>query len=149
MEEKLTQGTIHSIGDLSKNTFFGNYMSYYKEIAQYKYILVIQSLTQKCMKLTIYPLQDKNVIKLTVYGEHIVKEDKGISDENLSQVLELLSGFLILHTSGLTLKKESLLFECYVKIDLSNTKNFSYKRRIKGFIDNLDLKSKIERVKMV
>jgi hypothetical protein len=146
MREELTEGRIYNLNEISRNSYFGKYISRYKDLKQFKYILVIQSTSSKCMKLSIYPLKIKDVTKLILYGEKGATSKKHISEMEVSHIIKLLNKFKIIHTSGLLMNKGRPLFECYLNKDLSKTNN-SIIQNITRFVKTLNLNLKIEKIK--
>lgn len=148
MREALTEGTIYKLKDIPKDSYFGEYLSRYRDLEQFKYILVIQSTSSKCMKLSIYPLKNKRITKLILCGENISPSKKDISEADVSRIIKLLNEFNIIHTSGLLMKKGRPLFECYLNKNLSKTNN-SIIQNITRFVKPLNLKLKIEKIKLL
>ncbi|TFF98872.1 MAG: hypothetical protein EU547_00235 [Promethearchaeota archaeon] len=144
MEKKITDGKVINLKDVPKKSYLGNFLFHYRDLDLFKYILIIESLSPRCLKLSIYPINEENVAKFTFYGRNIPHEEKS-SEEKISQIIKLLSQFKVIHTSGLIIKKEKTFFECYLNINLSNIKN-SIIHRIKRFANSLNLEVNIEKI---
>jgi len=92
-------------------------------------ILVIQSVTESCTRLTIYPIERDEIVKISLSGSNI-------SDKSITDFSNILQNYEILHSSGLLIKAEELYYECYLKLSLSDNK-------IKDLKTSLDEFSKI------
>ena len=66
-------------------------------------ILVIQSTSEKCIRITLYPLKEEAIIKLILIGANI-------SDDSIEKLSTILQNYEIIHTSGLLLKGKELFF---------------------------------------
>jgi hypothetical protein len=89
-------------------------------------LLVIQSTTESCSRITIYPLDKKSIIKISLSGSNI-------SDENIGDLSKLIKKYKIIHTSGLLIKGEDLFYECYLKLDLSDDQTKDLKASLDNF----------------
>ena len=58
MKISLTNANIYGLDDISKLKLT-DYIINYQDLSTFKYILIIQSKTSECIKLTIYPLSWK------------------------------------------------------------------------------------------
>jgi hypothetical protein len=147
MKKGLTKGKIYKLKDIPQDSYFGKFLSHFQDLEQFSYVLAIQSLSSKCMKLSLYPLKDKKVSKLILYGKNTSYSDEDISEADISHLIKLLNEFKIIHTSGLLMKKGRPLFECYLNINLSDTDN-SIIQNITQFVNTLNLKLNIEKIKL-
>ena len=92
----------------------------------FTYLLIIKSLTKKSIRITLYPLDTRDVIKLTINtpNEH----------ENMFlKVSEFLKKYEIIHTSGLIEIDKNLLFECYLKGNLKTPQI----NKLEFFVDSI------------
>ena len=89
-----------------------------KNLKKYPYLLVIQSIQEDFIRLTIYPVKIKNLIKVSLCGLKISDETNMIS----LSLAKTLQNFEIIHTSGLLKKGNKLYFECYLNLSLSDVK---------------------------
>ncbi|MBD3342753.1 MAG: hypothetical protein GF353_26890 [Candidatus Lokiarchaeota archaeon] len=96
------------------------------------YWLIIQSNMEKCIRLTIYPLNKKKITKLILTG-------KNIDGRKLDDLSEILKSLEIIHTSGILRMGENILYELYLNLSLSEfkekTKNNTLQRIKKIFYD--------------
>lgn len=86
--------------------------------------LIIQSDSNDCTRLTIYPIKDKPLIKITLSGPKV-------SDRIIQDLSKILQQFNVIHTSGLLIKGEQLHYEVYINISFDD-------REYKELINNLD-----------
>lgn len=70
-------------------------------------ILIIQTISKKFLKYMVYPIQNDTVIKITIYGINF-------SSEKTLKIFEILKNFNIIHTSGVSLKKDEIIQEIYL-----------------------------------
>lgn len=70
-------------------------------------ILIIRTTSKKFIKYMVYPVQNDTVIKITIYGINF-------SSENTLKIFEILKKFNIIHTSGVSLKKDEIIQEIYL-----------------------------------
>ncbi|TFF99140.1 MAG: hypothetical protein EU540_07160 [Promethearchaeota archaeon] len=89
-----------------------------KNLKKYPYLLVIQSIQEDNIRLTIYPVKIKNLIKVSLCGLKISDEVNMI----YLSLVKTLQNFEIIHTSGLLIKENKLYFECYLNLSLSDVK---------------------------
>ncbi|MBY9005757.1 MAG: hypothetical protein KGD63_03280 [Candidatus Lokiarchaeota archaeon] len=108
--KNLTEAAILERENLSK-IILNDFISDNNDSIKSKYLLVIKSRTSDCLKLTIYPLNNNRIIKITL------REEK-ISNENVNILINILKNLNVLHTSGLTSKGSNLFYECYLNYDL-------------------------------
>ena len=87
------------------------------------YILIIQSTAKSCTRLTIYPINQEKIIKVSICGT-------GISDTLIEDLSNTLKDFDLIHTSGLLIKGKELNFECYLNLSLSDTKSKDLKNSL-------------------
>jgi len=69
--------------------------------------LIIKSLTTKSIRITIYPLENRDVLKLTI-------KDPNNNENMFLKISEFLRKYNVIHTSGLIEVDKNLLFECYL-----------------------------------
>lgn len=70
-------------------------------------ILIIRTISKKFIKYLVYPVQNDTVIKITTYGINF-------SSENTLKIFEILKKFNVIHTSGVSLKKDEIIQEIYL-----------------------------------
>ena len=88
-----------------------------KNLKKYPYLLVVQSIQENFVRLTIYPVKIKNLIKVSLCGLKISDE----ANIYLS-LAKTLQDFEMIHTSGLLIKGNKLYYECYLNLSLSDVK---------------------------
>ena len=88
-----------------------------KNLKKYPYLLVVQSIQENFVRLTIYPVKIKNLIKVSLCGLKI--SDKANIYLSLAKTLQ---DFEMIHTSGLLIKGNKLYYECYLNLSLSDVK---------------------------
>lgn len=88
-----------------------------KNLKKYPYLLVVQSIQENFVRLTIYPVKIKNLIKVSLCGLKISNE----ANIYLS-LAKTLQDFEMIHTSGLLIKGNKLYYECYLNLSLSDVK---------------------------
>ena len=131
MKINLTNANIYDLNDISKLNF-KDYIFNFQELNNFKYLLIIQSKTPECIKLTIYPINKKRITKIIISGEQIPKND-------IEKLINTLKSFRILHTSGLTTKDNKLFYECYINGSLLETED----PNIAVFIESIEKLKKI------
>ena len=74
----------------------------------FDYLLIIKSLSKISIRITLYPLKTRNVLKLTINAPND-------HDEMFLKISEFLKNYEIIHASGLIEINTNLLLECYIK----------------------------------
>ncbi|MFX0017710.1 MAG: hypothetical protein ACFFAK_07570 [Promethearchaeota archaeon] len=90
-------------------------LSEVKDSRNSPYLLIIQSNTEKYVKLTIYPIQHQKIIKLTLKGVNVLYKDIEILSKRLQK-------YNIIHTTGLVSKSKNVIYECYLDLRKIETK---------------------------
>lgn len=79
------------------------------------YLLVVKSATIECIRLTIYPIENEKIIKISLSGTDTI--------ENFIEIVsKILQEFKVLHTSGLLKKGDHFYYECYLNLNKSDVK---------------------------
>jgi len=107
-------------------------------LENYKYLLIIHSITEQSLRLTIYPINRKKIIKITLFGGNL-------SDKIFKKVTKILKKFQVIHTSGFLKIKKHLFFECYLNLSLSEEKSKDLKVSLNN-IKNIFKEIKIEEI---
>jgi len=131
MKISLTNANIYDLNDISK-VKLKDYIINYQDLSTFKYLLIIQSKTSECIKLTIYPINKKIITKVIISGEQIPKND-------IEKLINTLKSFRILHTSGLTTKDNKLFYECYINRSLMEKED----PNLTGFTESIEKLKKI------
>lgn len=72
------------------------------------YYLVIVAVDQSYSKITVYPVTHKIILKIIIGGSKL-------DHSSVSKIIDVLSKFKILHTSGIVAIKNGFLYELYVE----------------------------------
>ena len=100
-----------------------------KDIESYPYLLIIQSIIEDSIKLSIYPLKNKKITKITFSGFNF-------SNEIIDDISSILQNFQVIHTSGVLIIKKQLFYECYLNLSISDVKI-------------IDLKASLDKIKNI
>lgn len=103
------------------------------------YLLIIKSLTEKYIRITVYPVEKKNLVKLLIFSKQ--KDEK-----QFPKILELLKNYEIIHTSGLIILENQIYYECYLNMDWETKKYKELKTSLKQM--KKILKLKFEKIKL-
>jgi len=79
------------------------------------YLLVVKSASSECIRLTIYPIKKKRIIKIKLSGAETI-------ENFLEHFSKIIKDFEVLHTSGLMKKGEHLYYEFYLNVNKSDDK---------------------------
>ena len=111
---------------------------------RFKYILVIQSSAEECIRVLIYPLYKKTILKLTF-------QDLNIPEKKTNDLLDLLQKFETIHTSGLVMKDNKLYYECYLNHNLAELEKQESKdlKTSLDMIKNIFKEIKIEQISLI
>ena len=86
-------------------------------------ILVIQSVTEGCTRLTIYPMDKDEIVKISLSGSNV-------SEDAITDLSSILQNYEMIHTSGLLIKAEELYYECYLNISHLDSKTKDLKESL-------------------
>ncbi|MBN1800733.1 MAG: hypothetical protein JW891_04460 [Candidatus Lokiarchaeota archaeon] len=107
----------------------------------YSYAFIVESATEKCIKMTIYPQNTSNIIKLAIQipdGEgNIVKEFP-----------QILKDYGLLHASGLLKVGEIMVYECYLNVKYNSIEMETLKKILNG-IANPSIIISFQKVKTI
>jgi len=79
------------------------------------YLLVVKSASSECIRLTIYPIKKKRIIKIIISEVDII-------ENFLEHFSKIIQDSQVLHTSGLVKKGKQLYYEFYLNINKSDDK---------------------------
>jgi len=130
----LTKAYVQRVSDLSKTNFEIPILEI-KELEKYPFLLVIQSVIENNIKLSIYPLKKEKIIKVSLSGFNLTNE----IFEGLSKILR---GFQVIHTSGVIFIEKRLFYECYLNISMSEEKTKNLKasfNKIKNIFEEIKI----------
>ncbi|MCK4370577.1 MAG: hypothetical protein KAW03_05880, partial [Candidatus Lokiarchaeota archaeon] len=111
---KLTEAYVQRTNDLPKTTLKISLINI-KDPEEYPFLLIVQSTIENSIKLSIYPLKNEKIIKLTFSGFNF-------SNEIIDEISKILQNYQIVHTSGVLLIEKQLFYECYLNLSLSEIK---------------------------
>ncbi|MFX1276006.1 MAG: hypothetical protein ACFFAT_13245 [Promethearchaeota archaeon] len=97
-----------------------------QKFQQFRYLLIIKSFTDKSIRITLYPLKNKDVIKLNI-------QDSDMFEDIFYKLTDFLKNYEIIHNSGLIEFNNYFIFECYLKLDLESPEI----NQIEKFLDNI------------
>jgi hypothetical protein len=135
-EYKLTKAYIRASDELK--TILEISLQDIKNIENYPFLLVVQSTIENCIKLSIYPLTKKKIIRVTFSGFNY-------PIENFNEISKILQNFQVIHTSGVLLIERHLYYECYLNIDLTDAKAIDLNRSLED-IKNIFKEIKIDEI---
>ena len=111
---KLTEAYVQRITDLPKTTLKISLIDI-KDPDENPFLLIVQSTIENSIKLSIYPLKNEKIIKLTFSGFNF-------SNEIIDEISKILQNYQIVHTSGVLLIEKQLFYECYLNLSITEIK---------------------------
>jgi hypothetical protein len=99
------------------------------------YFLIVRLVTKSFAKMTIYPLNNNKILKLTFTGFNI---QTGIIKETVKK----LNAFKIVHTSGLNTLRGKSYYECYLNLSFNHVQYIGLKRaldKIKNKFEDINI----------
>jgi len=111
---KLTEAYVQRNIDLPKTMLEISLLDI-KDLENYPFLLIVQSTIENSIKLSIYPLRNEKIIKVTFSGFNF-------SDEIIAQISKILQNFQVIHTSGVLLIEKQLFYECYLNLSFGEIK---------------------------
>ncbi|UCD01065.1 MAG: hypothetical protein JSV23_09290 [Promethearchaeota archaeon] len=133
----LTKAHIQRINDVFKNTIEISLLNI-KDLEDYPFLLIIQSIIENSIKLSIYPLKKDKIIKLTFSGFNF-------SIDTFDEISKTLKNIQIIHTSGVLLIAKQLFYECYLNLSLAEIEAMELKKTLEK-IKNIFKEIKIEEI---
>jgi hypothetical protein len=112
-----------------------------KSLNDCKYLLVIQSIIEKSIKLTLYPVNKSKIIKVSLFGLKLSKK-------TLKEISKILQKYEVIHSSGLLKIKNSLMYECYLNLSLTEKQSEDLNSSLEK-INNIFKKVKIEEIGLI
>ena len=79
---------------------------------EYPYFLIVQSYMDKCIRISIYPIEKEVIIRIYLSGSSI----------SSNSTAKLLQDFKIIHSTGFLFKGEDFHYECYLDLGPSDSK---------------------------
>ncbi len=132
----LTKAYVQRVNESSKVNFKIPLLEI-KELEKYPFLLVIQSVIENNIKISIYPLKREKIVKVSLSGFNLTNE----IFEGLSKIFEGLSKKVI-HTSGVIFIEKRLFYECYLNISMSEEKTKNLKasfNKIKNIFEEIKI----------
>ncbi|MBD3193780.1 MAG: hypothetical protein GF317_01905 [Candidatus Lokiarchaeota archaeon] len=133
LNKNLTSAEVCSIEKLKCN-ILGNSLEHYRDLGDYKNILIIKSMNPKYIRLTLYPIKRDNITKVTII-------DNKNSEIKIQKIMNSFKEYEIIHTSGLTYKSNKIIYECYFNLDMFDFKDKELSN-FKKLINNINKKLK-------
>ncbi|MHA2397417.1 MAG: hypothetical protein ACXADU_00830 [Promethearchaeota archaeon] len=112
-----------------------------KSLNDCKYLLVIQSIIEKSIKLTVYPVNKSKIIKVSLFGLKLSKK-------TLKTISKILQKYEVIHSSGILKIKNSLTYECYLNLSLTEKQSEDLNSSLNK-IKNIFKQVKIEEVGLI
>lgn len=140
MISRITNAYIQQLSDFPK-TVLNLSLNELKILENCKYLLIIHSITEEFLRLTIYPINRQNIIKVTLLGGTL-------SSKIFIRVTKILQKFQVIHTSGFLKIKKHFFFECYLNLSLSEEKSKDLKTSLDN-IKNIFKEIKIEEIGLI
>ncbi len=114
-EINLTNAYVQRVKDFKKSKFKVPILDT-KDLDQFPFILIIQSVIENNIKLSIYPLKEGKITKVSLSGFNL-------SDENFQDLSSILRECKVIHTSGVILIHQRLFYECYLIVSENEEKS--------------------------
>jgi hypothetical protein len=111
---KLTKAHIQPIKDVSRTRLKLSLLDL-KSIQDNPFLLIIQSIIENSIKVSIYPIKKDKIIKLTFSAFNF-------SNNIFDRISKILQDYQIIHTSGVLLIEKQLYYECYLNLNLDEAK---------------------------
>ncbi len=113
---KLTEAYVQRNIDLPKTTLKISLLDI-KDPEIYPFLLIVQSTIENSIKLSIYPLKNEKIVKVSFSGFNF-------SNEIFDEISKILQNYQVIHTSGVLLIEKQLFYECYLNLSLGETKTY-------------------------
>jgi hypothetical protein len=110
----LTKANIERIKDISRAKFKLSLLDL-KDLEHNPYLLIIQSIIENSIKLSIYPLKKERIIKVTFSTNYF-------SEEIFDKISAILQNYQIIHTSGVLIIENQFYYESYLNLSLNEAK---------------------------
>lgn len=110
----LTKAHIQHIDDISRTTLKLSLLNI-KNLENNPFLLIVQSIIENSIKVSIYPLKKEKIIKVTF-------STLNFSNEVFDRISNILQNYQVIHTSGFLLIEKQLYYECYLNLNLDETK---------------------------
>ncbi|MFX0035061.1 MAG: hypothetical protein ACFE9I_05410 [Candidatus Hermodarchaeota archaeon] len=136
-KSNFTRAYIQRIDDIQQTTVNISLLKI-KDLENYPYLLIIQSNIENALKISIYPIKKEKIIKVTFFGFNV-------STQFFDEISRFLQNFQVIHTSGVLLIQEQLLYECYLNLNLKDIKANDLKKSLDK-IKNIFKDIKIEEI---
>lgn len=133
----LTKAHIQRIDDSSGITLKLSLLDI-ENIESNTFLLIIQSVIENSIKITVYPLKKEKIIK-------VIFSSLNFSNETIDKISKILQNFQFIHTSGILLIGKQLYYECYLNLSLAEAKDMGLEASLNK-IQNIFKQIKIEEI---
>ncbi|MFW9819052.1 MAG: hypothetical protein ACFFE5_05530 [Candidatus Thorarchaeota archaeon] len=110
----MTKAKIQRIKDISSAKFKLSLLDI-KNLDNNPFLLIIQSIIENSIKLSIYPLNKEKIIKITF-------STNNFSKEMFDKISEIFQNYQIIHTSGVLNIENQFYYESYLNLNLTEAK---------------------------
>ncbi|MFX1303325.1 MAG: hypothetical protein ACFFBV_08465 [Promethearchaeota archaeon] len=135
----LTKAYIQRTNDISEAILKISLLDI-KNMENYPFLLIIQSTIENSIKISVYPIKNDKIIKITFTGFNF-------SNEIFDKISKVLQNFQVIHTSGVLLITKQLFYECYLNLSLAEIKGKDLKESLEK-IKNIFKEIKIEEIQL-
>ncbi len=108
----------------------------------YSHAFIVESTTEKCMKMTMYPQNTTDIIKLTI-------QIQDGEDTIIKEFPQILKDYDIIHASGLLKIGEVLVYECYLHLKYNSQEMIILKNILNGISDSSIIIISFQKVKTI
>ncbi len=133
----LTKAHIQRIKDITRTNLILSLLDI-KNLEKSPYLLIVKSIIENSIKISIYPLKKKEIIKITF-------SSITFTDEILYSISKILQQYQIIHTSGVLVINKQLYYECYLNLCLKDAKIRGLEGSLKK-VKNMFKQIKIEEI---
>jgi hypothetical protein len=91
------------------------------------YLLIIESRMQTSLRVTIYPIKLKRLVKVSISGI------KDLSEKNMAKLSQVFQEHEVIHTSGFIKSGAQFRYECYLGMSPEDPKLKELKRSLDRF----------------
>ena len=133
----LTKAHIQRIDDISGIKLRLSLLDI-KNIENNPFLLIILSIIENSIKITVYPLKKEKIVK-------VIFSSINFSNEIIDLISKILQNFQFIHTSGVLLIGKQLYYECYLNLSLAEAKDMGLEASLKK-IQNIFKQIKIEEI---
>ncbi len=138
MEKRgLTKAYIQRVSNIKQSNFEIQIIDI-KDLNKFPFFLVIQAVVEHNIKLSIYPLKEEKITKVSLSSFNF-------SSENFDELSRILREYRVIHTTGVILIENRFFYECYLNISKDEEKSKNLKASFNK-IKSKFVKIKIEEI---